>query len=439
MVREKLADKCLASKFMYTLLLSNSSINVYVKDAPANVSSLVSGALERFSMSTAQQYVAAPDAVTDPISMVVDLDAIRRNYATVKGMVGEHTQIIPSIKGDGYGIGAAAAAAVFKECGAYSVATGAVNDAMAIRRSGNDMRIHMFPGILPEAMPLLFEYKLTPSIYNKELAQAASAAAKEKWGVFIKVDSGFGRLGVPVDRALEFVKEVAALPNLWIEGIFTHVPYGDEPGREWAIQAIGRFRGLVEALKNEGFDIPITQCVASKSTLHGLYAEDGCNAISVGHLFFGGLGREPLGEEKTSKLVPAIQKVTARLIHVRHHDREGTIGSGGKIPVKAGTITGTIPVGLHEGYRSAAPGKISYVLVQGKRCRVYFVSQEYTAIDLSQIDNPSIGDEVVVFGSDGSDRISVEEMADWQGQSALHVVMNMNGRFPIRFLNVAAK
>jgi alanine racemase len=424
---------------MYTLLLSDPSINVYVKDAPANVSSLVSGALERFSMSTAQQYVAAPDAVTDPISMVVDLDAIRRNYATVKGMVGEQTQIIPSIKGDGYGIGAAAAAAVFKECGAYSVATGAVNDAMAIRRSGNDMRIHMFPGVLPEAMPLLFEYKLTPSIYNKELAQAASAAAKGKWGVFIKVDSGFGRLGVPVDRALEFVKEVAALPNLWIEGIFTHVPYGDEPGREWALQAIGRFRGLVEALKNEGFDIPIAQCVASKSTLHGLYAEDGCNAISVGHLFFGGLGREPLGEEKTSKLVPAIQKVTARLIHVRHHDREGTIGSGGKIPVKAGTITGTIPVGLHEGYRSAVPGKTSYVLVRGKRCRVYFVSQEYTAIDLSQIDNPSIGDEVVVFGSDGSDRISVEEMADWQGQSALHVVMNMNGRFPIRFLNVAAK
>jgi alanine racemase len=389
-------------------------------------------------MSTAQQYTATPDAAADPIAMVVDLDAIRRNYATVKAMVGEQTHIIPSIKGDGYGIGAAAAATVFKECGAYSVATGAVNDALAIRRSGNDMRIHMFPGVLPDAMPLLYENNLTPSIYNKELAQAASAAAKGKWGVFVKVDSGFGRLGVPVDRAAEFIKEVAALPNLWIEGVFTHVPYGDEPGREWAVHAIGRFRNLVEGLKRDGFDIPVTQCVASKSTLHGLYAEDGCNAISVGHLFFGGLGREPLGAEKTSKLIPAIQKVTARLIHVRHHDRDGTIGSGGKIAVAAGTITGTLPVGLHEGYRSAAPGKTSYVLVRGKRCRVYFVSQEYTAVDLSQIDNPSIGDEVVIFGSDGDDRISVEEMADWQGQSALHVVMNMNGRFPIRFLNVAA-
>lgn len=389
-------------------------------------------------MSTSQ-YVAAPDAAADAIAMLVDLEALRRNYKTVKMMVGEQTQIIPSIKGDGYGIGAAAAAAVFRECGAYSVATGAVNDAMKIRRAGNDMRIHMFPGVLPEAMPLLFEHNLTPSIYNMELARAASGAAQGKWGVFIKVDSGFGRLGIPVERAADFIKEVAALPNLWIEGVFTHVPYGDEPGREWAIEAIAKFRGLVEGLKNEGFDIPITQCVASKSTLHGLYVEDGCNAISVGHLFFGGLGREPLGEEKTSKLVPAIQKVTARLIHVRHHDHDGTIGSGGKIVVKAGTITGTIPVGLHEGYRSAAAGKTSYVLVRGKRCRVYFVSQEYTAIDLSEIDNPSIGDEVVVFGSDGDDRISIEEMADWQGQSALHVVMNMDGRFPIRYLNAAAK
>jgi len=79
-----------------------------------------------------------------------------------------------------------------------------------------------------------------------------------------------------------------------------------------------------------------------------------------------------------------------------------------------------------------------YVLLRAKRCRVHFVSQEHTAVDHSEIANPAIGDEAAVFGS-GGDRISIEEMADWQGQSALHVVMNMAGRFPIQYLNVGAE
>lgn len=367
--------------------------------------------------------------------MTVDLGALRKNYQTVQSMVGAQAHIIPSIKGDGYGIGAVAAAREFAAAGAHSVATGSINEALAIRESGNDVRIHMFPGGLPEAMPLLHRYSLTPSIYSMELASAASAAATRRWGVFIKVDVGFGRLGVPLDQAKQFALEVAKLPNLEVEGIFTHVPYGDEPGQVWAAKAIERFDDLVDSINQAGLEIPVTQCVASKGVLHGLHKASRCNAVSVGHLLFGGLGREPLGAEKHSAFVPAISQLVARLIHIRRHDHDGFVGSGGKLPVKAGAVTGTIPVGLHEGYRAAATGKTSFVLAKGHRVPVLFVSQEYTVVDLSGVDDIAVGDEVTVFGRAEEEFISIEEMADWQGQSPLHVVMNMNKRFPICYVD----
>ena len=378
-------------------------------------------------------------ASADPVFMQVNLDALQENFKTLREMVGPETHIIPSIKGDGYGIGASVAAAEFAKAGAYSVATGSIYDALAIRQTGNEIPIHMFPGVLPEAMDLLYEHKLTPTIYSADLARAASAASKDNWRVFIKVDAGFGRLGVPLSEAKQFVQDVARLPGLEIEGIFTHIPFGDEAGAAWAVDAITGFNHLLDTLENGGLRIPISQCLASGGVLRGLQARTRCNTVCVGHLLYGGLGREPLGAEKRSKFTPAIVKVCARIIHIRRHQHDAQVGSGGKIPMRAGAVTGAIPIGLHEGYRSAAPGRTSQVLVNGTRAPVLFVSQEYTVVDLSQVEDVSVGDEITVFGKAGNDFISIEEMALWQGQSPLHVVMNMNRRLPMRFMRREAQ
>jgi len=375
----------------------------------------------------------------DPISMVVDLGALRKNVQTLKTMVGHQTHIIPSIKGDGYGIGAAASARVFQQAGVYAVATGSIHDALAIRASGNPIKIHLFPGVLPEAMPLLHEKALTPSIYDMALARAASNAAASPWGVFIKVDTGFGRLGIPVSAAKDFALAVAALPNLHIEGLFTHVPFGDAAGKTWALQAFERFDALIAELEAAGLQIPVTQCVASGSALQNMQGLTRCNTVCVGHLLYGGLGREALGAEKTSVWRPVIRQVSGRIIHLRRHAQHSAIGSGGKLRAVPGMVTATIPIGLHEGYRAAAPGNTAFALLRGVRVPVLFVSQEYTVLDVTAVADVVAGDEVLLWGGDGAARISVEELAIWQGQTPLHVVMNMNRRFPCTFVHASGE
>ncbi|MFK0092353.1 alanine racemase [Pseudomonas sp. NPDC090592] len=363
---------------------------------------------------------------SDPLQMTVDVAALRWNFSQLESMVGEATKIIPSIKGDGYGVGASLAAQVFKECGAYAVATGSIHDAIAIRDAGNDIPIHLFPGILPGAMPLVRELGLMPTIYSKELALAASEASHGRLKVFVKVDAGFGRLGVPVEQARDLIDYVASLPGLQIEAVFTHVPFSDGPGLEWAKFGLAKFDRLLGELKDAGYQIPISQSLASSGVLKDVPTHT--NAVCVGHLLYGGLGKSSVDAEKTARFRPAISEVSASIVHIRKHGSQASIGNGGRLQVEASTVVGIVPIGLHEGYRSAAAGQTAYVLHKGRRLPLMFVSQEYAAVDLSRGDSPAVGDTIVIYGRSGDEQITIEDLAGWQGQSPLHVVMNMCGR-----------
>ncbi|WP_449432487.1 alanine racemase [Pseudomonas putida] len=321
---------------------------------------------------------------------------------------------------------ASLAAQVFKECGAYAVGTGSIHDAIAVREAGNDIPIHLFPGILSGAMPLLRELGLMPTIYSKELALAASEASRGRWKVFVKVDAGFGRLGVPLEEARDLIDYVASLPGLQIEAVFTHVPFSDAVGLEWAKTGLAKFDRLLDELEHAGYQIPITQSLASSGVLKDVSTRT--NAVCVGHLLYGGLGKSTVDAEKTARFRPAISDVSGRIVHIRKHSTPAGIGNGGRLQIEASAVVGIVPIGLHEGYRSAAANQTAYVLHKGRRLPLLFVSQEYAAVDLSNADNPEVGDTIVIYGRSGGEQITVEDLAAWQGQSPLHVVMNMCAR-----------
>jgi alanine racemase len=367
-----------------------------------------------------------------PAWIEADLDALAANFREVRRLVGPSTKIIASVKGNAYGLGVVQTVQVLGRLGAYAVATGSYMDAMAIRRAGLDIKVQMFPGNLPEGIEVLLGHNLIPSIYNMEAARAMSEAAAKPAPVFIKVDCGLARLGIPVDHAEDFVKTVAALPNIIIEGIYTHLPFGDAAGLEWARPRLRWFDELVLGLRRGGIETPVTQSLASAGVACKLVTD--CNSVCVGHLLFGGLARVTPDLADLSRFRPVLKAVKSRLIHVAYHPADETVGAGGQQTLKGGSATGVIPVGLYDGYRAALPGKAARMLVRGRRVPVLSVSQEYTTLDLTGLDKLAIGEEVVVLGRNGEDCISIEELADWFGGIPLNVLMSFNERFPYRYL-----
>ena len=359
----------------------------------------------------------------------IDTEALERNYLNVARLAGPGVKVMAAIKGDAYGHGVVEVARALSAMGVFALMTGDFDEAVAIRAAGVGTKIVMFGGHLPDGAGELLGHGLIPTVYNIEAAQAVSRAATGAAPVYVKIDSGLGRLGVALDDALAFIKRVAALPNLVVEGAYTHLPFGDESGRAWAERGIAAFDGLVGRLAREGPDVAVTQARASAAVVAGI--KDRCNAVCVGHVLYGLCPTAP-GVVDMAGFEPVLRSVKTRLIHVARHPAGRDIAVGGLYGIRNSRVTGVIPMGLTNGLRNAPKGQAIEMLLRGRRVPVMSVSLEHTTLDLSEIDEPRVGEDVVALGEQAGARITLDEIAGRLGRSPLEVTMTFSKRLPLR-------
>jgi alanine racemase len=363
----------------------------------------------------------------------IDLGALVANLRELRARVGPEAHVIASIKANAYGHGAVPVAEALAREGVFALATGSFDEAVAVREAGVDLPILMLPGALPEGMPELLRHRLTPTVCDLDSAGAVSAAAREPVAVWVKVESGLGRLGVPLVEATAFLRRLAELPKLGVEGLYTHLPFVDAAGREWAAERLGAFRELCDSLADLGLLPPITQARSTAGILAGL--EDSCNAVCPGHGLYGLPAAAP-DVADASALRPVLRAIRTRLVSVAPNPEARAAGVGGQAPLAAGAVTGVVPFGRADGYRPARDGERAVMLLRGRRAPVRGVSLEHTTLDLTGIAGAAVGDEVVVLGEQGGDAITASEIAAWQAVTADDVVLAFDGRVPRQYVQV---
>ncbi|KZD09733.1 alanine racemase [Oceanibaculum pacificum] len=364
---------------------------------------------------------------TRPTFMEIDLAALDANYRYLKGLLPPGTRVIASVKGNAYGLGIEAVSKRLLALGAPALTTGSFEDALAIRRAGLDCEIVMFGGTLPGGVPDLLEQRLIPTVHNIELAQAISATASEPTKIYIKLDCGLGRLGMALKDARPFIHAVTALPNIVLEGLYTHLPFTNAEEREWAQARTHLFDDFVDSLRAEGLAIPVTQARSSAGILAGI--EDRCNAVAPGGLLY---GKSPLPADMVdpSVMQPVLKSVRSRLIHVSPDAADKTPGLHGKHAFKVTGATGVVPFGRADGNRAPIAGRTAHMLVNGRVAPVLGVSSEHAVLDLSEVPNPRVGDEVVILGRAGNHAITLGDLAGWQATNGSDILLMMSGRMP---------
>lgn len=372
--------------------------------------------------------VTGLEAADRPRSMEIDLGALAHNYRTLRSQLGPQPHIIPALKGNAYGHGAGPVARCLARFDVHSFSAGSLEDARAIRDAGVDLPIVMFGGALPEALPLLMEQGLTPTVYSLEAAGSVSRAAAKPTGVYVKVDAGLGRLGVPLHDALDFIRCVHALENLHVEGVYTHLSFYDLAGREWARERLAAFDALLDSLVRAGIEVPITQALASSALVAGL--ESRANAVCPGHLLY---GVSPVASEVAdiAPYRPILKSIKSRLIHVGPLT---TPDAGDNAPARAGVL----PLGLFDGYRPIAADSGACVLIAGARAPIKGPSLEHMVIDLSDFGDAHVGDEVVLLGKSGDEEITLSEVATWQGTLPYQILMAFDQRLPCHYVDDSA-
>lgn len=374
--------------------------------------------------------MTAIDEAARPIWAEIDLSAITHNLAVVRSRLAPETKVLATVKADAYGHGMVPVARHLQSLGVDGFATANVADAIAARAAGVTLPILIYGTQLPDGNAPLLDHGLTPTVYSMAAVAALRdlAAGRDRpITVHMKVDAGMGRLGVRLDEAANLAHEIITTPGLYLEGVYTHIPFSDGPGEAWSRRRLAAFSETVAAIKvAHGIDIPFAQAAASSVIAADL--PDPLNTVSPGHLLY---GLSPLKERSPAALGlrPALRAARGRLIHIGARRADDDL-----IAESDATRVGVILLGMDNGFRPVAAGRAGHVLRDGRPAPILSVSAEYTVVDLDDHPDAAVGDIVTVIGSDGDAQITAEDVASSQGApSAAYWVIGLK-RVPMRYL-----
>jgi alanine racemase len=362
--------------------------------------------------------------------MELDLEALAANLDYIKQLAGPEKQVIASLKANAYGHDVRLVAGVLQEMQVDMLATGNIEDARSLRKYGVDTPLLLFAYATAENTIDAAKEGFISTIPNLDSAVSLNAISPVQIPVYLKIDCGLGRLGVPLRKARQFVTSVYQLEKLVIEGIYTHVPFPDVASSAWAQERLDRFDEFIQSLNSEGISVPVTQAMASCCVLAGL--RDKSSAICVGHALYG-LSPFPTDQVPTlGHLRPVIHSLSSTLIHVGRHTKGSDIAVGGLYGTTNAHIVGVLPLGAAMGMRPPTGDKEMVMLVNGKRCPVIAVSLEHTSINLDNMENVAIGNRVTIIGRDGDESLTIEDLAQAWQVTPLQTLMSISGKFSIR-------
>ena len=378
---------------------------------------------------------AAPDAIVRPTRAEINLGALRHNAAVLRKAAGQ-AKLWAVLKADGYGHGAPAVARTLERAKVDGFCVALLEEAIELREAGISAPILVMGGYYGRAYAELAAYDITPAIYDvehlHELATVVRARQLPPLPVHLKLDTGMGRLGVPVERLAAFVPKLLATPEVRVHGLMTHFANADraEDADPASVKMqIARFEEATALLASRGVRPVLRHSGNSAALLRGIALYD---AVRPGIAFFGG---SPFAPEvaPTHELAP-VMRVRSQLIDLRTVPAGSPIGYGSTFTTARESVIATFPMGYADGLSRGASNR-GVVLVQGARAPIVgAVSMDMTMIDVTDLPGVAIGDEVVVLGEQegqhGKAVLAVEEVAAFSGIIPWEVLTQISRRVP---------
>lgn len=366
----------------------------------------------------------------------ISLNAIEHNYNVIRNNVADDTKVCCVIKADGYGHGAVELSQIYEKLGADFFAVSNIDEGIEIRKSGSKLPIVILGYTPVSEAENLAEYDISQAVFSLEYAKELSEKCVEEdciCKMHIKVDSGMSRIGFmcqefPRDEySIEEICEACCLPNLEVEGLFTHFCVSDEDaeGREFTNKQYENFIHVRDSLKKRGVDISVVHC--SNSGAIEDYPETCCDMVRAGIILYGLAPSSKLADRLD--LVPAMTLKTV-VAFVKEVQKGATISYGRTFTADRKMKIATVPIGYADGFiRQNA--KDGYMTVNGKKAKIVGrICMDQTMLDVTDIEDVKTGDEVVVFGTGENGEPTADSLAENTGTINYETVCLVGKRVP---------
>jgi alanine racemase len=342
----------------------------------------------------------------------IDLSAIERNAAHLRSLLGDGTELCAVVKADGYGHGAVWAAKAALAGGASWLAVATAGEAEDLRRHGIGGRILVMGALTREEQRVAREAEADVVAWTQDV---------DGERLHVKVDTGMGRLGTKDwQEAVNLARSDRAV------GLMTHFATADERGDDYFPAQLERFREFVATVGRDDLIVHAANSAAAYRDPAAHFDMVRCG-IAV-------YGLDPFGEDPADRRLEPALSLTSWVAAVRRFNAGESAGYGRRWTAPGPTWVATVPIGYGDGWRRGVAGDRD-VLIRGRRYPlVGTVSMDNVTVALGSETDVGVGDEVVLIGEQGDERILAEEVARRLGTINYEVTCALSPR--VRRLHV---
>jgi alanine racemase len=364
----------------------------------------------------------------------IDTNALRRNIDALRSVLPRNTGMMVVVKGNAYGHGLEVVAEAAADHADW-LGVNTLDEAITIRRLGIAKPVAILGHTELERLGAVVANDFRQVVYREDVAAGLSRCAQEqKRPVYIhlKIETGTHRQGIPMEELSGFLQQIGPLPNVEIEGVYTHLAnIEDTLEPSFAQLQLAKFREAIATLNKTGIRPAYTHAAATAGAL--LYPEAGFTLVRVG---IGAYGIWPSRETQIAarergrrvSLTPALTWKT-RVAQIKTIEAGSHVGYGLTFQATRRMKIAILPVGYFDGYdrrlsncgRALVGGRVAAVIGR--------VAMNMTALDITDTD-VGVDDEVVLIGRQGNLEIRVEELAEKIGTISYEVVSRINPAIP---------
>lgn len=360
-----------------------------------------------------------------PAWVEINREKAIHNLLEVRRAVGPDRKICAVVKADSYGMGSLELSKMYLENGVDMFAVAVIGEAFEIREEIKQKDILVLGFTSEEFYEDAIENNITLTIYNYDHAIRLNEAAKrlnKQAKIHIKVETGMNRLGfLPTEENADKVALIAKLENIKIEGAYSHHAKADEKDKTTAHMQAGRFIKFMKMLDERNVEIPIKH-IANSATIIEM-PEYYFNMVRPGIILSGFYPSDEVDTDKYKFKICVTLK--AKVANVKTIDAGEGVGYGHLYRADKPVTVGTIPLGYADGYSRLLSNK-GYVVVKGVKCNILGkVCMDQFMIDLSNVENPQIGDIAIVYGDGTDGAMTAEDVANMRETISYEVLTNL--------------
>jgi alanine racemase len=368
----------------------------------------------------------------------IDLNASVYNIWRIRSLLAPNVKVLAMIKAEAYGHGMAGVARAAERAGATMLGFASVSEALSLNETNPSIPLRPAQGVsLPKLVvgwtpgwlaESAIQNDVTCMVCDLETAGDFARAA-QKLGkaarVHVKVDTGMHRLGFMPDEAVEAIAKISAMEGLVLEGVFTHFAKSDEVDPTYTYQQFEKFKRILSEVKARGLHIPIKHCANSPAILR--FPEMHLDMVRPGIILH---GLDPSDDVPCPSDFQPVMTLKTMIASVKMLPPDSPVSYGGTYLTQGCERIAVIPIGYADGFRRK-PHNWGEVLVRGQRAPIVGrVCMDQCMINVTHIPEVKMGDEVVLIGAQGDDRIRAEDVALRLGTNNYETTSMVMARVP---------